>query len=656
MPNILQPAALAGVLLVAGTASAQQSPPTPVSPLVVSPTLTPTPIDQVASAITLITADQIDAHQWRTVPDALATAPGLNVVQTGGPGGLTSVFIRGANSNHTEVIVDGIDANDPSQNGAFDFGQALATGLQSIEVLRGPQSSLYGADALGGVIRLETPEGEGRPTITAILEGGSFDTFNQTGGISGSEGGFHYALNVSHFRSGDTPVTPSGLLAPGEAAIGDRYDNLTTSAKLGYVVSNDLSFGLVLRYVDTDYRSTGENYDTADFIPQPDSAQTSQWERQFFVRGEAKFGLFDNQFQNTVGVAYANFQTTSQAPDDGFGLPAPVVDNGDRLKFDWLGSVALNAQNTLLLGVDDVTDRLIDIPVSAIENRIGGFAELKTRPIQGLNVAASVRDDSDDRYGNHATWRIAPVYEVAATGTLLKGSAGTGFKSPTLSELFVSYPSFDFYANPDLKPETSFGYDLGFEQPLWRGRVRLGATWFHNDIRDLIESEPVSACPNPPPPPAGVQFDGFSETYCNIGRAETYGVESFVSFKLSDRLGLRADFTWLTARDEIANVELLRRPKNKASVTSEWKPLPRLRVAASLVYVGAWLDYDRSGSYQLMASPFATVNLSGEYDLGRGLTLFARIDNLLDRHYEDPVGFDKPGIGAYGGIRMALQP
>ena len=656
MSKILQPAALAGVLIAAGAASAQESPPTPISPVVVSATLTPTPIDQVGSSVTLITANQIDAHQWRTVPDALATAPGLNVVQTGGPGGLTSVFIRGANSNHTEVVIDGIDVNDPSQNGAFDFGQALATGLQSIEVLRGPQSSLYGADALGGVISIETPTGVGRPTITASLEGGSFDTFNQTGGISGSEGGFRYALTVSHFRSGDTPVTPPGLLGPGEAAIGDLYDNLTTSAKLGYVVSKDLSFGLVLRYVDADYRSTGENYDLPDFIPQPDSAQTYQWERQFFSRAEAKFGLFDSRFQNTLGVAYANFRTTSQSPDDGFGLPAPVVDDGDRLKFDWLGRVALNSENALLLGVDDTTDRLIDSPVSATENRVGGFAELQTRPVQGLNVAASVRYDSDDHYGGYATWRIAPVYEIAATSTLLKGSAGTGFKSPTLSELFVSYPSFDFFANPDLKPETSFGYDLGFEQPLWRGRVRFGATWFHNDIRDLIESEQVSACPNPPLPPAGVQFDAFSETYCNIGRAETYGVETFISFKLSDRLDLRGDYTWLTARDEIANTELLRRPKNKASVTGDWKPLPRLRLAASLVYVGAWLDYDRSGSTQLMASPFATVNLSGEYDLGRGLTLFARIDNLLDRHYEDPVGFDKPGIGAYGGIRMALQP
>jgi vitamin B12 transporter len=641
MPELLKPAALAAAsaILAAPAAFAQEAvtPPTTVSALVVSPTLTPTPIDQVGSSVTLITADDIAAHQWRTLPEALDTTPGLNIVQTGGPGGLTSVFIRGANSNHTEVVIDGIDVNDPSQNGAYDFGQGLATGVQSIEVLRGPESSLYGADALGGVIDIVTPAGEGAPKLTASLEGGSFQTFNQTIGLSGSEAGFHYALDVSHFRSGDTPVTPPGLLAPGEAAIGDRYDNLTSTAKLGYDVSRDLSFGLVLRYVDADYRSTGENYDDYPTY-YPDSAQTYQWERQFFSRAEAKFGLFDDRFENTLGISYANFRTTVQSPDDGYGLPAPVVDDGDRLKFDWLGTIAFDPRDTLVLGVDDTTDRLIDSPVSATENRVGGFAELQSRPIQGLSVAASARFDSDDRYGDHATWRIAPAYTVEATGTVLKASVGTGFKSPTLTELFVSYPSYDFYANPDLKPETSVGYDVGFEQPLWSGRARFGATWFHNDIRDLIES------------------NADDTSYANVGRATTYGVESFVSFKLTRTLDLRADYTWLIARDDIAEAELIRRPKNKASVTADWRATHRLRLAASLVYVGAWLDYDRSGSYELMASPYATVNLAADYDLGHGLTLFARIDNLLDRHYEDPVGFDKPGIGAFGGIRVALQP
>lgn len=620
------------------------TPPNVVSPVVVTATLTPTPIDQVGSSITLITADQIDAHQWRTLPDALNTTPGLNVVQTGGPGGLTSVFIRGANSNHTEVIIDGIDANDPSQNGAFDFGQVLTAGVERIEVLRGPESSLYGADALGGVIDIITPEGEGRPNLTFSVEGGSFDTTDETAGLTGSSGGFHYALDIAHFRSGDTPITPPGLLAPGEAAVGDRYDNLTGQAKFRYDFASDVRMGLVVRWVDADYRSTGENYDLFPLPPVPDAAQTYQWERQLFTRAAADFPLFGGALQNSIGAAYSNFHTTIQSPDDGFGLPAAVVDDGDRLKFDWLGRIFLDRNDTLLLGVDDTVDRLIDSPVSAIETRVGGFAELLAKPSPGLSIAASARYDSDDRYGGYATWRFAPAYTVAATGTLLKGSVGTGFKSPTLTELFVSFPEFDFFANPGLKPERSFGYDLGFEQPLWQGHVRLGATWFHNDIRDLIEAGPDPA------------LGPFAETYVNIGRATTYGVESFVSLRVTSTLDLRVDYTWLIARDDIAQTELLRRPTNKASVTADWRPVQHLRLAASLVYVGAWLDFDRSGSFELTASPYANVDLSGDYDLGHGVSVFARLNNLLNRRYEDPVGFDKPGIGAFGGLKVSLKP
>ena len=641
----ITPAALAAASLVAAHAAHGQStaPPTNVSPLVVTPTLTATPLDQVGSSITLITADQIEAHQWRTLPDALTTAPGLNIVQTGGPGGLTSVFIRGANSNHTEVIIDGIEVNDPSQNAAYDFGQGLAFGLDRIEVLRGPQSSLYGAEALGGVINIVTPAGEGRPRLTATLEGGSFDTFNQAATLTGSQGPLHYALGISHFHSGDTPVTPRGLLQSGEAAIGDRDDNLTATAKLGYDLTPAARVGLVLRYVDTDYRSTGENFDVFPAIP--DAVQTVQHERQFFVRGDGELDLFEGRLKTVTGVAYANFKTTIQSPDDGFGLPAPVIDNADRLKVDELATIVIDARNSLLLGADATVDRLIDSPVSATETRAGGFAELQSRPIQGLSLAASVRYDSDDRFGDRATWRFAPAYTIAATGTVLKASIGTGDKAPTLTELFVSFPDFEFFANPDLKAERSFGYDVGFEQSLWSGRARFGATWFHNDIRDLIESCPL---------PGG---DPFAETYCNIGQATAYGVESFIAVKPTSTLELRGDYTWTIARDDVAQEELLRRPKQKASVTATWQATGRLRLSASLVYVGAWVDRDRAFSLPpFKASPYAAVDLSGDYDLGHGVTLFARIDNLLDRHYENPVGFDKPGIGAFGGVRLALEP
>lgn len=606
----------------------------PVDGVVVVATRTPTPVAEVASSVTLITAADIEANQWRTLPDVLADAPGLSVVQTGGTGGQTSVFIRGANANHTKVLIDGIDASDPSV-GAFDFGQTLTSAISRVEILRGPQSSLYGSDALGGVVSITTHEGHGPPHLEAAIEGGSFDTLNEQVSAGGSAGRLSWAADLAHAFSGDTPITPLGLLAPGERRIGDAYDNVTASTKLRYALSEAASLGVVVRWVDATLRTTGENFDVFPAIP--DAAQTVQRSKHLFARAEGRLSLLGGALQNVLGVGYTDYRTTIQGPDEGFGLPAPTVSNGNRIKVDDQATLTLGAHATLVLGAEDAEERLFGVPGGASRGDHAGFAELQARPFGGVSLAASVRYDGDDRFGDYVTWRIAPTVEIAATGTQIRGTYGTGFKAPTLTQLFVSYPAFDFFANPDLRPETSEGWDIGVEQPLAGGRVRLGATWFHNAIRNLIEDN--------------ADFTSFA----NIGRATTYGVESFVSARISPRLSARADYTWTIARDDTARQELLRRPKQKVSVSATWRPLDRLTLTASVLYVGAWVDGNRDFSIpRLMASPYATANLAAAWDLGRGITLFARIDNLLDRRFQDPVGFDRPGIGAFGGVKVSL--
>src|ERR1043165_409728 len=206
--------------------------------IVVSATKIETPINEIGSSVTLIPAEEIERKQERTLPDVLRTVPGLNVVQTGGPGGKTSLFTRGTNSNHTKVLIDGIDANDPSQDGVFDFGQVLTADIAQIEVLRGPQSSLYGSDALGGVVNIVTKQGEGPPQFRGMLEGGAFETFNQSASLRGSVSRFNYSFNVAHFLADDTPVTPLDLLPPGRKRINDSYENTTVSTKLGLDVTD----------------------------------------------------------------------------------------------------------------------------------------------------------------------------------------------------------------------------------------------------------------------------------------------------------------------------------------------------------------------------------------------------------------------------------
>src|ERR1700761_1217217 len=199
--------------VLAALAHGAAAEPSSVDTVVVTATRIPTPESQVASSITVVSADDIASMQTQTLPDVLKALPGLNVVQVGGVGGQTSIFMRGTNSNHVKVLVDGIDMGDPSSsNAAFDFGQFLAQDIERVEVLRGPQSGLYGSDAIGGVINIITREGSGPARLTASAEGGSFDTFNQSGNIRGSTGPFHYSANVEHFHAGATPVTPLDLL------------------------------------------------------------------------------------------------------------------------------------------------------------------------------------------------------------------------------------------------------------------------------------------------------------------------------------------------------------------------------------------------------------------------------------------------------------
>ena len=242
---------LAGMVssLLGGTVSAQQTQ-LPVID-VVSATTIATPENQIASSVTVITADEIARDQRRTVPDLLQSVPGLHVVQTGSPGTQTSIFIRGTNSNHVKVLLDGMDIGDPSTpNGAIDFGHLTTLDLDRVEILRGPQSGLYGADALGGVISLTTKKGSGPTKVTTLVEGGSFGTFNQAAGVSGSQDRFDYSFNVSHFRATDTPVTPPYMVPPGVIASGNFYDNWTYSTRLGAEVNEFLAFKFYGRYTE----------------------------------------------------------------------------------------------------------------------------------------------------------------------------------------------------------------------------------------------------------------------------------------------------------------------------------------------------------------------------------------------------------------------
>ena len=614
----------------AGTANKDQT-------VVVSPTAIVTPVEQIGSSVTVITAKDIERDQRRTLPDALATVPGLNVVQSGGPGGQTSIFIRGTNSNHTKILIDGIDASDPSNpNRTFDIGNMLTSDIQQIEVLRGPQSGLYGADALGGVISIITKKGEGPPRATGSIEGGSFGTFNQTAALSGAQDRINYSFNVAHFRSMDVPVTPLELLPPGQKAIGNNYDNMTYSTKLGADVTENLTLNAVARYTDATLRFTGDSFDPVTFASFPAAAQSTQIVHQLFTRGEAVWSVFDGRIKNYFGVNYTNHWNYNISPGDA----AAAITTGDRVKYDWHTVTQLAPYHTVIVGAEHETETLQTSTVSAQNVNKAGYVELQSQFANRLFLVENVRQDDNDRFGEHPTYRLAPALILPFSETKLKASYGTGFKAPTLNQLFVNFPAFFFFANPNLKPEESTGYDAGFEQPVFDDRVRFGSTYFHNDIKGLIQSvsDPVT----------------FNSTLVNIGHATTEGTESFVSARITDRLRVRADYTFTRAVDTDAGLELLRRPKEKWSANVIWNPIDPWTLSATLLHTGSFIDASRDFSVpRLLAPAYTVLNLATEYVVTDQLKVFGRVDNATNVHYQNPTGFLQPGLGVFGGIRVA---
>jgi vitamin B12 transporter len=603
--------------------------------VVVSATRVATPISQIGSSVTVVTAADIEARQNRDLPSALQSVPGLFVEQTGGLGGPVSLFTRGTNSNHTKVIVDGIDIADPSTpSNAADIGKLLTGDIARIEVLRGPQSGLYGSDAIGGVINIVTKAGEGPLTLSAQAEGGSFDTFNQRAQLGGSADGLHYMLTVDHVHAGATPVTPLSLLAPGVRRNDDLYDGLQVSTKLGYDVTGNFDLGLVGHYGSSLGRITNDAFNFVTFVSSPAANQTRNAIQQYDSRATAHLLLWDGRLDQTVGFGFTGAITSSQDPDNGY-----VLSKGQRFKADYQGNIGVADGEMLVVGAETARDSnrpgvsfgFPTGPATGITTN-AGYGEIQSDFGGGFYDSASIRYDDNSRFGNKVTYHIAPAWLIADTGTKLKASFGTGFKAPALQQLFGG-----FGANPLLKPETSTGYDVGVEQSLLGDELTGGATWFHNDIKNLIVNGPAP-------------FFLFG----NIGRARTQGVETYVSWKATETLNLRADYTYTDAIDATTHLGLARRPRNMLSLTGDWQAMPGLNLDATLLVTGPQADIDRESGARLKLGGHTVLNLAASYKLTDTWSVFGRIDNAFDETYQSPQGFLRPGIGATAGLKVNL--
>jgi vitamin B12 transporter len=391
----------------------------------------------------------------------------------------------------------------------------------------------------------------------------------------------------------------------------------------------------VLRYTESTLLFTGNNTPNADFtVFFPDAQQSQQTIHQFTGREEAVWSLLDGRIKNYFGVNYTNYWHADITP----GVDLTAITTGNRLKYDWHSVTEVATGQNLVVGLERENSELNTTGLSAQTGNSAGFIEWQSNFAKRFFLTANIREDDNDNFGDHMTYRIAPSVILPITETTIKASYGTGFKAPTLSELFEFFPGFSI-PNPNLKPEQSRGADIGFEQPLFNDRIRFGSTYFKNDITDLIFFEPIAG--------------SFLGQNVNIGHAITEGTENFVTFNVIDHVKVRSDYTFTRTVDTDTGLQLLRRPKEKFSVTALWNPMDPLTLSATVLHVSDWSDIDRNTSVPVTAPGYTIVNLRADYAINDQLKVFARIDNVANVHYQNPTGFLAPGLGVFGGIRFA---
>lgn len=601
-----------------------------LSPVVVTATRTATPEQQIGSAITVITAEDIQARQINNVADALRIVPGLDVVRAGGLGQQTSVFLRGANANHTLVLIDGIEMNDPSNpNGSFDFSTLQTDNIERIEVLRGAASAAYGSDAIGGVINVITKKGQGPAKFTASAEGGAFDTWKTAGSVAGGDGANHYSLDVSRLEIGGFSAADR-VLGNKET---DGYRNTTVSGRGGVAITENLDLGTALRYTE------GKSFlDNCGGRGCDDPNYWSEFD-QLYTRGFAHLTLFGGLWEQTLGGAYSRTDRHNLNPFDAAN-PYDIDSHnlGEKLKLDYQSILRPHESNTITLGFEEEADSLSSVSafngfVSALPvktmNTASYYAQDQISLFERSFTTIGVRYDDNNRFGGHVTWRVNELYTIKETDTRLKGGFGTGFRAPALFQL---YDTLFGSGNPDLKPETSDNWDIGLEQDLLERHVTVGANYFHNRYANLIQ--------NPAP---------FPYRSVNIGRAEAKGVETFVEARVLADLNLRGSYTYQETQDLATGDPLLRRPKHKASFDADYRFLEKAHVHLNVLVVGRKADV-----FSTEVPGYTLVNLSGSYDLHPNVQVYARVDNLFNKRYEELFGYGTTGIAGYGGVKLAF--
>jgi len=613
---------------VAGRAGA-----TAVEDVVVTANRSAQPIERVGASVAVLTQAAIEARQTTAVAELLAQTPGVSYSRNGGVGAANSLYIRGAEGHHTVVLIDGVKLNDPSSTqGGFNFGNLLVGDAARIEVLRGAQSTLWGSQAIGGVVNIVTTEPTEAFQGGLDAEAGARGTTYFRGGVGGANERLSWRLAASRYAT-------DGFSAYATGTEDDGYDNTGLSGRLNLKITDAVS--LDLRSVWSSGR--------ADFDAWNGDSRDYGKTQELVAYAGLNIDLLDGRFRNRIGYAHTDTDRRNFNPDNKI-QPLTFDSEGQNRRWEYQGAFALTETLNTTFGVEHEKSEmkarsLGDWNPNADYGR--GEAELNSvygqvqwTVLDGLTLTGGLRYDDHAQYGDNLLGQVAAAWALNDGATVLRASWGQGFRAPGLYELYSEYGSLD------LQPEEAESWEIGVEQRLF-DRAVVSATYFQRDSDNEINY--ANCLPGDAHPICSQPYGGY---YQNIQKAETKGVELIGRLDVTERLHLNANYTWTDAKNAVGDHEgkrLRLRPEHMGNLAADYDWAFGLKTGLSVRYVGETFN-DLANAVKVDA--FTLVDLRASYPIDDNLEVYGRIENAFDEDYQTVLGYGTAGRGVFGGVRV----
>ena len=599
---------------------------------------------EAGSAIDVLSGNDIAVRQHSFMSDILRDLPGLAVNQTGPAGAFTQIRMRGTEANHTLVVIDGIEVGDPFNAGEFEFAHLMATDVSRVEVLRGPQSALWGSDAIGGVINITTGQEQqiDGPWTGGLAEAGSFGSARSSvrAGTAGVWGAVRGSLAYTDI---------SGISASPTGPEKDGYDNLTAALHGVFDLNDSLSVTLSGRHVNATADEDTQDFDflspTQGFVIDSDGQRKS---KRWYGRAAADLSLMGGQWTHRVSTGLT--QSSNDSFSGGtftFGSEGRKWDIEYQTDYSFTSGESATHAVSALLEYEDLTYENFGAGGGPENQRQtgrqwSGALQYRLGVADQVFLGAAARFDDHQHFDNETTFRLTAAWAVPDTGFKVRSSYGTGVAQPSFFELFGFNPDF-FFGNPDLKPETSKGWDAGLDYSFADGRGMVSITYFDANLNNEIFTD----------------FAVFPFTVSNRGGKNTRdGLETSLRYSPLDGVQLAASYTYTDAKDDTGAREL-RRPRHLGSVNATYRFMDdRAILDFGLNYNGTMRD-----SEFIFATPQTVVTLkdyvlgtiAASFDISDRVQLFGRIENLFHEDYQEVFGFAAPGAGVYAGVRISLN-